>query len=45
MKKVTFYKLNTTLQNSRLFIKISKEIGKAWCKSLTHAKRASLTRP
>ena len=27
------------------FLKISKEIGKAWRKSLTHAKRASRTRP
>ena len=27
------------------FLKISKEIGKAWRKSLTRAKRASLTRP
>ena len=26
-------------------LKISKEIGKAWRKSLTRAKRASLTRP
>ena len=34
------------LQNSRFFfLKISKEVGKAWCKSLTRAKRASLTRP
>ena len=35
-----------TLQNSRFFfLKISKEIGKACRKSLTRAKRASLTRP
>ena len=27
------------------FLKISKEIGKAWRKSLTRARRASLTRP
>ena len=27
------------------FLKISKEIGKAWRKSITCAKRASLTRP
>ena len=27
------------------FLKISKEIGIAWRKSLTRAKRASLTRP
>ena len=27
------------------FLKISEEIGKAWRKSLTRAKRASLTRP
>ena len=27
------------------FLKISKETGKAWRKSLTRAKRASLTRP
>ena len=27
------------------FLKISKEIGKAWRKSLTRAKRASLTPP
>ena len=33
------------LQNSRFFLQISKEIGKAWRKSLTSAKRASLTRP
>ena len=31
------------LQNSRFFLKISKEIGKAWRRSLTRAKRASLT--
>ena len=31
--------------NSRSFLKISKEIGKAWHKSLTRAKCASLTRP
>ena len=31
--------------NSRPFLKISKEIGKAWRKSLTRAKCASLTRP
>ena len=29
------------LQNSRFFLKISKEIAKAWRKSLTRAKRAS----
>ena len=29
----------------RFFLKISKEIGKAWLKNLTRAKRASLTRP
>ena len=34
------------LQNSRFFfLKISKEIGNAWRKSLTGAKRASLTHP
>ena len=27
------------------FLRISKEIGKEWRKSLTRAKRASLTRP
>ena len=27
------------------FLKISKEIGKAWCKSLTSAKHASLICP
>ena len=27
------------------FLKISKEIGKVWRKSLTSAKRANLTRP
>ena len=37
--------LRCRLQNSRLFLKISKEIGKAWRKSLARAKRASLTRP
>ena len=31
------------LQNSRFFLKISKEIGKVWRKSLTRAKRASLS--
>ena len=39
-------KLEFGLQNSRFFfLKISKEIGKAWRKSLTRAKHASLTRP
>ena len=33
------------LQNSRFFLKISKEIGNAWRKSLMRANRASLTRP
>ena len=33
------------LQNSRFFLEISKEIGKAWPKSLARAKRASFTRP
>ena len=37
------------LQNSRFFffffLKISQEIGKAYCKRLKRAKRASLTRP
>ena len=34
------------LQNSRIFfLKIIKEIGKAWRKSLTCVKCASLTRP
>ena len=36
------------MQNSRVFfffLKISKELGKAWRKSLKRAKRASLTRP
>ena len=32
------------LQNSRFFLKISKEIGKAWRTSLTRAKLASFTR-
>ena len=32
-------------QNSGFFLKIRKEIGKAWRKSLTRAKLASLTRP
>ena len=36
---------NNTLQNSQVFLKISKQISKAWRKSLTRAKRASLTRP
>ena len=31
------------LQNSRFFLKISKENGKAWRKSLTRAKGASLS--
>ena len=42
-EKVKFYGANR-LQNSRFFLKFSKEIGKAWRKSLTRAKRASLTR-
>ena len=33
------------LQNSRFFLKISEEIGLVWRKSVTRAKRASLTRP
>ena len=34
------------LQNSRVFfLKISKDIGKAWRKSLTRTKRASLREP
>ena len=35
------------MQNSRVFffLKISKELGKAWRKSVKRAKRASLTRP
>ena len=48
--------LDSTIKNSRsripvdcktvgFFLKISKEIGKAWHKSLTRAKRASFTRP
>ena len=32
------------MQNSRFFLKPSKEIGKAWRKSLTPANRASLPR-
>ena len=32
------------LQNSLFFLKISREFGKVWRKSLTRAKRASLTR-
>ena len=36
---------NFRLQNSGFFLRISKEIGKEWRKSLTRAKRASLTRP
>ena len=35
----------STLKSSRFFLKISKEIGKAWPKSLTRAKLASLTCP
>ena len=34
-----------TAKQSGFFLKISKEIGKAWRKSLTRAKRESLTRP
>ena len=30
---------NNTLQNSRVFLKISKEISKAWRKSLTREAR------
>ena len=41
--KTTF--LLWTAKQSVLFLKTSKEIGKAWRKSLTRARRASLTRP
>ena len=41
-----FFLSSSRLQNSRFFfLKISKEIGKAWRKSLTRANHASLTRP
>ena len=39
------YSVLSRLQSGRFFLKISKEIGKAWRKSLTRAKRTSLTRP
>ena len=43
---VSTYIKKAWLQNSRFFfLKISKEIGKAWRKILTREKRASLTRP
>ena len=34
---------NVDCKTVSCFLKISKEIGKAWCKSLTSAKHASLT--
>ena len=37
-------RFHTRLQNGRFFLKISKDIGKTWGKSLTRAKRAILTR-
>ena len=40
----TFHR-TTRLQNSQFFLKIGKEIGKAWRMSLTGAKLMSLTRP
>ena len=44
--KVNMRQWKSRLQNSQFFfLKISKEIGKAWRKSLTRAKLASLTRP
>ena len=43
---VLAYLARLRLQNSRVFfLKISRAIGKAWRKSLTRAKRASLTLP
>ena len=47
-KKVKRIKRETQLVDCKtvgFFLKISKEIGKAWRKNLTRAKRASLTRP
>ena len=41
--KIAHFKLDC--KTVGFFLKISKEIGKAWRKSLARAKRASLTRP
>ena len=38
------YSVLSRLQSSGFFLKISKEIGKAWRKSLTRAKRTSEAR-
>ena len=45
IKNIIEQRRQDRLQKSRFFffLKISKEIGKAWRKSLTRAKRASLT--
>ena len=51
LKKVLFFKivldilLDVDCKTVGFFLKISREIGKAWRKSLTRAKRVSLTRP
>ena len=43
LEKEGIFRIRLKLQNSRLFfLKISKEIGNAWRKSLARAKRASL---
>ena len=39
------YGLSLDCKTVGFFLKISKEIGKAWRKSLARAKLASLTRP
>ena len=36
---------NVDCKTVSCFLKISKEIGKAWCKSLMSTKHASLTHP
>ena len=39
-----FYDVDVDCKTVGFFLKISKEIGKAWRKSLARAKRVSLTR-
>ena len=43
LSKSVYFSSFFRLQNSRFFLKTSKEIGKAWRKSLTRANRASLS--
>ena len=45
LKRKNYNQCKIDCKTVGFFLKISKEIGKAWRKSLTRAKRASLTRP